>query len=711
MDPLHSPSWYRVAGLCPGLVAEARFHQHVYRGRRWYVVRSPSTGQVHRLAPAAYALVSRLDGRRSVQQAWEAVLNRFGDDAPTQDETLQLLGVLHGAGLLRGDVPPDSAALFRRAQQQERRERRGRHNPIAFRVPLLDPDAFLTRWQALARPSFSRASGVVWCAAVAAAALAALQHAPELLAARGALLEPVGAMALWFTYPVVKALHELGHAFAVKRWGGEVHEMGILFLVFFPIPYVDASAASVYPDKRRRMLVSAAGIGVELFLAALCTFVWIHVEPGVVRQVAYAAMVVGGVSTLLFNGNPLLRFDGYYVLADAIEIPNLAARANQYVAALARRVILGLREQPLPETAPGERAWLVGYAIASFGYRTAVMLGIALYLASHFLLLGVVLAIATLALRVAAPLVRGVSQLLTDPLVGERRGRALAGAGGLLAALAVLGFVLPLPLRTQTEGVTWLPERAHVRAGSEGFVVRMLAEPHGRVSAGTPLIRTRDPWLEARLRALEAEARALELERQALARHDVVQAEIARERLAVTQAALARTRERADAVLIRSPADGIFVPADGQDPVGRYFRQGEVLAYVVDLSVATARVVVTQQQAALVRLDTRAAWARLEHDPTRVLPARILRAVPAASDRLPTPALGSAGGGPFAVDPEDPDGRQTLEPVFQFDLSLPGDSLRAAGERVYVRFDHGVEPVGRRALRSLRRLLLSELGV
>ena len=124
-----------------------------------------------------------------------------------------------------------------------------------------------------------------------------------------------GLIALWFSYPLVKGLHELGHAFAVKRWGGEVHEIGILFLVFMPVPYVDASAASVFPGKRRRMVVGAAGIAVELFLAAIAIFVWVSVEPGWTRHVAYSVMLVGGVSTLLFNGNPLLRFDGYYVFA------------------------------------------------------------------------------------------------------------------------------------------------------------------------------------------------------------------------------------------------------------------------------------------------------------------------------------------------------------------------------------------------------------
>ena len=213
----------------------------------------------------------------------------------------------------------------------------------------------------------------MWCAVVLTAGVSAVKHGSELVAAGRSLLEPASLLALWFTYPVVKALHELGHAFAVKRWGGEVHEIGILFLVFMPVPYVDASAASVFPEKHRRMVVSAAGIAVELFLAAVGFFVWIAVEPGLVRHVAYGVMVVGGLSTLLFNGNPLLRFDGYYALADAIEIPNLDVKAKQYLGALARRRILGLGQTPLPETAPGEPPWLVGYAIASSVYRIGVL--------------------------------------------------------------------------------------------------------------------------------------------------------------------------------------------------------------------------------------------------------------------------------------------------------------------------------------------------
>ena len=141
-------------------------------------------------------------------------------------------------------------------------------------------------------------------------------------------LENIFLMAL--VYPVVKLIHEFGHAYVLKKWGAEVHEMGIMFLVFFPVHYVEASESISFSSKYQRMLVGAIGVMVELFLAASAMILWANIEPGVVRTLAFNTMIVAGVSTLLFNGNPLLKFDAYYVLSDYLEIPNLASKANAY---------------------------------------------------------------------------------------------------------------------------------------------------------------------------------------------------------------------------------------------------------------------------------------------------------------------------------------------------------------------------------------------
>ena len=712
MDPFHSVSWHRVASLHPTLNRSVRFHRHVYRGEIWYVVRNPATGQVHRLTPAAYALAGLLDGRRSVEEARDVLVERLGEEAPSRDESVGLLGLLHAADLVQSDVPPDTAALLRRMRTEESLERRQRRSPLAFRVPLFDPDAFLERTSGAVAPLFSRIGAVAWCAIVLSAGVLALRHAPELDAAWTTLMSPSGLLALWFVYPAMKALHELGHAFAVKRGGGEVHEIGILFLVFVPLPYVDASAASIHPDKRQRMIVDAAGIAVELLLAALATFLWVATEPGGIRQAAFATMLIGGVSTVFFNGNPLLRFDGYHLLADTLEMPNLAPRASCYVGALARRWILGVRGTRIPETATGEAPWLVGYAIASFCYRTAVLLAIALFLADRFFVLGVALALFTLASAIVLPVLRRVAHVWADPEARERPARTLAGGLGLVATVGVVLFGIPFPLRTVGEGVIWLPEQSHVRAGAAGFVTKVLIEPHVLVHPGQTLIRTHDPTAETRVRVLEARRRELGVRVFATARQDRVQADIARQRLADAEAELARARELTAEVAIRSSTAGTFVPVHGRDLLGRWVAQGEVLGYVVDRTKATARVAIAQEDVGLLRERTSAAWVRLAHDVGTVHPARIVREVPAATNRLPTLALGTRGGGSFELDPDDPDGLSTTVPFFQFDLALPDEArIAGVGERVHVRFDHGTEPLGHRAHRALRRLFLRRLGV
>ena len=189
---LFSPSWYRVAQIKPQIRAHARFQRHFYRGQLWYVLQDPGTGRCHRLTPAAYHLIGLMDGRRSINQIWEAALNELGDDGPTQDETIRLLSLLHFADVLRCDVSPDTLELLRRRRRQEQAEWWRRYaSPLSFRVPLADPDAFLERNLSWARPLFTRAFGVLCLLLIGTAAMLALTHWDSITAdATRQLLEP-----------------------------------------------------------------------------------------------------------------------------------------------------------------------------------------------------------------------------------------------------------------------------------------------------------------------------------------------------------------------------------------------------------------------------------------------------------------------------------------------------------------------------------------
>src|SRR5262245_23622564 len=312
--PFLSSSWYRVAGLRPKLREHAIIHRPRYRGDVWYVVHDHATARLHRLSPAGYVVVAAMDGKRTVENLWHEAMTRLRQEAPSQDEIIYLLAQLHAADLLQAEISPDFAELLERATRTERsRWLKNVLNPLSPRIRLWHPDTFLERTLPLVKWVFGWRGALLWLLVVLPAIILAAQHWPELGDnARQRILAANNLLLIGLSYPILKALHELGHGYAVKAFGGTTHEFGIIFIVFAPMPYVDASAASEFRSKWQRVIVGASGMLVEVFVAALALYIWLAVEQGLVRALAFNIMLIAGVSTVLFNGNPLLRYDGYY---------------------------------------------------------------------------------------------------------------------------------------------------------------------------------------------------------------------------------------------------------------------------------------------------------------------------------------------------------------------------------------------------------------
>jgi putative peptide zinc metalloprotease protein len=709
-----SDSWYRVALLKPRLRSHVEIHRHHYRGQLWYVLEDHSSQRHHRLSPSAYSFIGLFDGQHSVGELWRRASTSLGEQTPTQDDVIHLLAQLHAADALQCDVPPDIGELLLRQDHQLKHNWYNRLlTPLSWRLPLFDPERVLERLLPIVRPLFGRAGAILWIAVVGTAAAQAATHWSEIThSVTDRILTPQNLALLWLLFPLVKILHELGHGLATKAYGGEVHEMGVLFVALQPIPYVDASAASVFRSKQQRIVVGAAGMIVELFIAALALFLWRNVEAGVIRAMAYNVMFIAGVSTVMFNANPLLRYDGYYMLADYLEMPNLRARADAYIKFLCEFYLFGHHEAAPETTTLIERFWLVVYPIAAFIYRTFALATLALFIASKFFFIGVILAFAGIAAWVFVPVFKMIAYVCTSPRIHSVRRRAVA-ASALLLCLFVSAIVwAPLPLRTRAEGVIWIPEQAHLRAGSDGFVERIVAAPGTAVRRGDILIICRDPQLTTRVRVLESRLEELQTRYMTQWLTDHRQAEITKVEIIHIEDSLARARDRVAELIIRSRADGIFEVPEASKLPGRFVRQGAPLGYVLDLTALTARVVVPEAEVDLVRHRTQNIEVRLVDRPSKSFSTVVKREVPAASEQLPSTALGSQGGGTIAVDPLDRQGVKTIEKIFQFDLALPSNAgINTFGGRIYVRFDHGWEPLVTRWHRTLRQLFLSKFYV
>jgi putative peptide zinc metalloprotease protein len=422
---------------------------------------------------------------------------------------------------------------------------------------------------------------------------------------------------------------------------------------------------------------------------------------------------IASVSTILFNGNPLLRYDGYYILSDLLGILNLSQRGINYLGYLCKRYAFGMKDTEPPYAGPGERFWFIFYSFASFIYRIFLYFAIVMFIAGKFFIIGILLAIWSVVGLAIIPAVKKLYYVMTDPAVREKRGRAMAVSWGVILGVLVLLFLLPFTSRTRTEGVVWAPEEALVRAGTDGFVARIMAVPDSQVKKGEVLVECRDPLLTANVRVLEARLRELEVQHHdLLSQLDPVKDSIIKEEIDNIRGNLARAEERQTALTIRSSSDGLFVLPDAEDLPGRFLKQGDLIGYVLNQDRPTVRVVAPQSVIDLVRGRNRGVQIRLASQVDRIIPATIKREVPGAVERLPSTILGSVGGGAIATDPRDQEGLKTFENLFQLDLELnePVEHLLIGG-RAYVRFDHGYTPIGFQWYRSLRQLLLRRFNV
>ncbi|MDD5389790.1 MAG: hypothetical protein PHD37_10610 [Gallionellaceae bacterium] len=713
-EALLSTNWYRVADLKPRLRGHIRIHRHAYRGEIWYVVEDRVAGKYHRFNPPSYRVISLMDGKRDMAQVWRRLTEELVEDTPDQEEVIRLLGQLHGADLIQCDVTPDVAELFERRGKQERKKLLSRYlNPMSLRFPLLDPDKFLdwaNRWPHLFRGGWGM---FLWLAVVLPVLFIAPVHWPDLTENfSDQLLAMDNLVLMAVVFPLLKSLHEMGHGLAAKSRGGEVHEMGIMLLVFFPIPYVEASSSSAFVKKTDRMLVGAAGMLTELFVAALAFYLWVMLEPGLARSLAYNTLILASVSTVLFNGNPLLRYDGYYIFADWVEIPNLGSRSTQYWQYLAEQYLFDVPNSEPPPATPGERRWFIAYAPLAFAYRMSVMIGISLFVAQQYFIVGVLLALWSMVASFGIPLFKIGRALLTEPRFAARGTRIRAVLGGTFLALYLLLFVLPMPYHSHAEGVLRLPEQALLRAEEDGFVARGLASPGAALRPGNAVLETVNQAL-----ASELDVQLARLD-EASARYDaawgVKPAEAAQreEEMRREQASVDHLRERISRLTVHAGASGKLLLEHPDDLPGRFLKKGEVVGYVVGSYVPVVRVVVPQSDVDLVRLATRDVVVKLPQNLAATWPARLLREVPAAGHELPSAALGQRGGGDVVLDPGDKEGTKTLQSVFEFELSLAEAApARYLGSRVHVRFEHPATPLGVRAWRAVRRLFLSQFHV
>lgn len=710
MTKTFSESWYRVANqkICLRPVVKAR--RQNFRGERWIVLENPFSNQYFRLRPAAYEFVSRLRPDRTVEQVWEQCLDRFPDEAPSQEEVIQLLSQLYSANLLQYHLAADSAQLFERYKKRKQREISFRFLNIMFmRFPLLDPDRFLVRTLPVVGKLISPLGALVWVIVVGLGLKIVVDNFDELWTQGQGILAVNNLFLLYLCTVAVKALHEFGHAYFCRKFGGEVHVMGIMLMIFTPMPYVDATSSWGFRERWKRVLVGSAGMIVEVFFAAIAALVWAKTAPGIVHSIAYKIMFVASVSTVIFNINPLMRFDGYYILSDLVEIPNLNQRAMTQLRCWAERYLFGVKNAESPAGTRREALWLAVFGTTGGIYRFIVFSGLLLTIADHFLIIGLVMAGVCFYSWAVVPMGGFLKYLASNPRLDRVRHRAIGVTAGIGAFLVVLLCVIPFPYSFRAPGVVVASQRTEIVNQTNGRVVELLAKPGTFVKQGTPLLTLKNNELDLQMAA--ARAHLDEVNARLLQAMDGESADIeplTRLRESVSAELEKLTRDSSD-LMVRAPHDGVWVAPGVEDFIGRWLPRGTDLGLLANPAFFEFDATVREEDVnALFGKKIYGANVRLYGQAATNLPVNDWRVVPGGQNVLPSPALGWAAGGEIPVaDDENSQGNKSAEPFFEVIGKIPARDgvVLFDGRSGRISFKLAPEPLVPRWTRSLWQLL------
>ncbi len=749
--PTFHESWYRVADLHPRLRSTVQVSRQHFRGQPWHVIQDHSNNAFFRLAEPAYRFIALLDGKRSVGDAWNLANEQLGDDAPTQGEAIQLLGQLYTSNLLQAEVPADTHTLFARYKKRKQREIAGYFMNIMFaRIPIFDPERFLNKWLPLLGWIFSPLGLLAWLALVIPGVYSILQlpgWQAKISSRANSILSPDNLILLYVAFALIKACHEMGHAIACKKFGkqagtgGEVHVIGIMFLVFTPIPYVDASSSWALANKWHRAIVGAAGMWVELAIAAVAAIIWANANDNtVVQNFAYNIMFVAGFSTLVFNANPLLRYDGYYMLSDILEIPNLAQRAKDFIFYLVKRYIWTIKSARNPAYSPTEKIWLFCYAIASFFMRIFVTLSIMFYLTTvlegTLIILAAGMTIAGLITWAIVPAGKFLHYLFTSPELQRSRPRALFTSGFTIAALIIGLGILRFPDRARAQGVVE-PDSGDLKelyAGGEGLITFLDLQPHSPQDVdplvqllhmpytykGDTLLRLENPDLQIRqLPQLQADKTRLLVELRSAYADDPRGAPLIQSQVNGIDELIRMKQEQIGQLTLASPLSGVLITPDMDTRRFAYVKRSDRIGLVANLHHLIIRAAVTNDlSAALYGEGIRRVEIRVEGRPDILLTGDIFAFAPAGSNQRPSPALGYQVGGLLNTAPDDQHGTKTTEQFFEVRIgnltlvyapqaikdNFANNIPILPGQRVVVRFDLPPKPLAMQAWTKLRQV-------
>jgi len=700
--------------LRPDLIVQPQF----YEGMTHYVVKDPIALKYFRFKIEEFFLLQQFDGKQSLQDVKRAFERKYRPQTISVDDLLRFAAQLHEAGIAQLDTNDQARALIDRWRKNRwKKVWQFLANILYIKIPVVDPEKLLTGMYPYFRWIYSRWFNVFAVGLMLSALTMVASHWPEFHAKLPdfqSFFNWHTILYFWCSLAVVKVIHEFGHGLTAKHFGGEVHEMGMLFLVMTPALYCDVTDSWLLPSKWKRIWISAAGIYVECFLAAVATFVWFNTDPGLLNSLMMATMFICSVNTVMFNANPLLRYDGYYVAADWLEVPNLRIKSTQFFAYLFQEKVLGL-EVPVQSYMPRSRRFLfVSYAIASFLYRWVVTFSILFFL-SKFLEPWGLKSVSYMMMTFAAGSMIGMPiyqmiKFVRQPGRMRKVKKARAAAFAAVAVAAIAGILaIPTPLRVSGTLVLTAARPAEVYAEVPGRLVELKVRDGDWVKEGQVLAELSNP------EKMRERANYQTQQKESYAKYETFwnlrSADLSNRSQAESYLQIAHqmdpTIEKVNDQIIKltlvAPRDGQAIGVPQPETRGQWVKPGKPFCEIGDPHHLEAHLILDQGDIDLVKVDKRA-WIKIYGDSQHTRKGRVAEVAKRNRDEI-QPELSNAAGGEIATK-QDPktNAPKPLTAVYEVIIPIENEGLALhPGQRGFAKIDGGMHTLGGWLLRLLAK--------
>jgi len=668
----------------PRLRSDIKFSRQIYRDKVSFVVKDPVALKYYRIGELEMYFGGLMDGKRTIKE----ILARLQDEFPWErvdmrrlEETFSLFFRL---SLLQSD--PIMATRVYDASRAQGKKAGKTLSSLAmlifyFKVPLCDPDILLFHLNRRLGFLWTRTAFAVQIILLAVAIWTVGNNLPKLHENYANLLTLHNIFMLWVTTMVVKVFHEFGHGLSCKHFGGEVHEMGAAFILLSPFLFCDATDSWMFAEKRRKMIVTMGGIYIELFIAGIAALVWANTDAGAVNQLTYNVMVVASITTILFNANPLMRFDGYYALADLMDVPNLREKARRYVLACVTTMTVGgaptAEMKEIHEDGFLRRTTFTVFAIASYLYTYFIVFRVIKIVGVKLEPIGLAkwgqaLEVAFCATGIIIPIYAYVREIRAraknNPgiLMNPRLFKSLAITAAVILAIALC----PWTVNVTTEFVLYDGNRQTIRAQTPGYIRKVEVKTGDIVKAGQVLAILENVELNGKRGDIDDRLEVNYVQRRiAVASGD---GNAIREgRVALLDLGRAKTKldHEADELTLRSPIDGIVATEELESLSGEFMQAGDVFCEVVPRDRLQVRIALDEREAGLVKTQQKLEF-RTYAFPERVFTGTVSKVFSAVSETLPSDAMAARAGGdvPTALDAQ---GRERpVLPTFQAELEI-----------------------------------------